>query len=327
MQTGQPGSARSPAELETVWENGTLIVRAPASAYRRRGVIAVTLAPLVMGLLIPLLLSVGDPEEPIVLLLVGVCALTLLGSLLAGIFLLSFAGAWSARSTWAFRRVQAPDGSVDVLLSRPRGGLPRRLAPGSYVTAVGGMAGVYRLVLNDAGGDRLNLANQLNERYRAELDRAILEINGVLGATPTPALDPGSAALPGSESGGTITPGERSLAMLCYLPVQGVFLLASIGCLVASRSRYARSAAKQSLLQFALSILVLGGILGLFGVPTALLDGSPAQPVFAAVLGLALFGHLGWNLGAHVYACIRFYQGRPWVMPWLRPLARRWFEA
>ncbi|MEZ4370855.1 MAG: hypothetical protein R3B07_08515 [Polyangiaceae bacterium] len=322
-------------ELETAWEDGALVLRRPPRAYRRRGVIALALSPLVLVVLVPTLVWFDDVEDPTIGLLLGLCCLALPASLLAGVVQLTFASTLSARTRWVLRRAQAPDGNTEVLATGRRGALTHRLTSAHRASAdVKGMLGdTYQLLLYDPWGRQVgSLSEPIHQTFRAELDAATLEVNRLLGhaTQATGSADgPGApAALPQlGNAQGTTTPGERSLAMLCYLPVQGIFLIVSLGCLVASRSQYARSAAKQSLLQFVFSLCVLTCVLVVLGVPTALLDdASPIKLVFAGVLALALFSYLAWNLGAHIYACIRFYQGRPWVMPWLRPVARRWFE-
>jgi len=53
--------------------------------------------------------------------------------------------------------------------------------------------------------------------------------------------------------------GPGQVAMLCYLPVQGIYLLASIGVLVAAKDPWLRFHAKQSLLLLAVELLGFAG--------------------------------------------------------------------
>ncbi|MGE3673959.1 MAG: hypothetical protein AB7K71_30080, partial [Polyangiaceae bacterium] len=281
-------------EVETAWEDGALVLRTPPRAFRRRGVIAIALSPLILVVLVPTLVWFDDVDDPAIVLLLGLCCLALPASLLTGVFLLTFASTLSARTRWVLRRAQAPDGSTEVLATGRRGALTHRLTGGHRASAdVKGLLGdTYQLLLYDPWGRQVGpLSKPVHQTFRAELDAATLEVNRLLGHAVTQAT--GSADGPGAPPGlpqlgnaqGATTPGERSLAMLCYLPVQGIFLIASLGCLVASRSQYVRNAAKQSLLQFGFSLCVLTCVLVVLGVPTALLDdASPIKWVLAGVL-------------------------------------------
>ncbi|MCA9631819.1 MAG: hypothetical protein KC766_29395 [Myxococcales bacterium] len=307
-------------DLELLRVDDTLLLRTPERAFSRRGLLDAGLSPLVGAVLIPALLTIGDPDDPLVWVLLAVIAFAVLGSTLNGVYFLTFARRLSERSTWAFRVDQG--GAVSV--SGRGGALALQVPHGSEAVAVTAwLPATFKLVLRDPMGRTICvLSSRVLESRREDWSRALAAINQFLrgGLQATSIRQP-------SPSSSEPTPGERSLAMLCYLPVQGIFVFTSVACLVVSRSDYVRSAAKQSLLQFGFSLLVLGLILLLFGLPTALLSDPGATAPLAAALTISTLAFAAWNLSAHVYACVRFYRGRPWIMPWLRPVARRWFEV
>ncbi len=326
------GKLRPVTALEVLWEDGALIVRTPARAFRRRGTLDTTVAPIVAGLLVPVLLSIGEPADPVVWLLLAVIGVAGLGSTLTGIYFLTFAQRLSRRSTRVFRREQAQGGEARVLLTGRAGAVNLALPPGSRATALTAwFPATKRLVVQDPSGQVLCVVSpRAPDYYREEWERALSEINRLLAGQDLPEraglVASSVVAAPYAPLVAESTPGERSLAMLCYLPVHGVFALASLGCLVASRSRYVRSAAKQSLLQLGFSLVLLGLVLALGAVPRALVQSERVQAGVALSLTILLALFAVWNLTVRIYACVRFYQGRPWVMPWLRPIAQRWFR-
>ena len=133
-------------------------------------------------------------------------------------------------------------------------------------------------------------------------------------------VDLGRQAAPAGDTGGS----DRLAGALCYLPIQGVFILASLYYLFAAKQRpFVRFCAIQSSSQFVFSILVLGVVLIALGVPVAMTGPSPAQTALIVLLALALTGFWLWNLATHVFACWSAYKGRLWVMPWLGFWVRR----
>jgi len=118
---------------------------------------------------------------------------------------------------------------------------------------------------------------------------------------------------------------DRTAAMLCYLPIQGIFIGASLYYLLKGDKRpLVRFCARQSLCQFLLSTLLLLLIIALFGVPLALISEGPVRVVLLVLLTLSLVGFVIWNIWAHILACSRAYRRVAWVMPWLGPVVRRW---
>jgi len=123
---------------------------------------------------------------------------------------------------------------------------------------------------------------------------------------------------------GASSSGDHMAGLLCYLPVQGIFLIASLYFLFAGKKRpFVRFCAIQSLSQFVFSFGALVVLLVALGVPVAALDGAPLQTVFIVLLALGLTAFWLWNFGAHAYACYAAYKGRLWVMPWLGFWVRR----
>jgi uncharacterized Tic20 family protein len=113
---------------------------------------------------------------------------------------------------------------------------------------------------------------------------------------------------------------ERTAAMLCYLPVQGIFIGASLYYLLRGDTRpLVRFSARQSLCQLLLSSLLLLLIIALFGVPLALVPNGPVRIALLVLLTLSLVGFVIWNIWAHILACSRAYRRIAWVMPWLGP--------
>ncbi|MCA9643128.1 MAG: hypothetical protein KC492_20660, partial [Myxococcales bacterium] len=148
-------AASQARELEAFWEDGALVLRAPVRAFRRRGLIGVTLSPLLLGLLVPTVLWFGEPDDVEVLVLLALFGLTLLATTIAGIFLLTFAPALSARTRWVLRRTEAPDGSLQFLVSGRGGAVNFRVDSGSRGGAEqNGFPPSYRLVLYDPRGQQ-----------------------------------------------------------------------------------------------------------------------------------------------------------------------------
>jgi len=117
----------------------------------------------------------------------------------------------------------------------------------------------------------------------------------------------------------------RMSAVLCWVPLQGIFLIASAYYLLRGHEHpFVRFCAKQSLAQFALSIPVVLLAVALGGIPLALV-GPGAPRVLAAVwLGLLLVAFLVWNVGTRIVGCVRAHRGEVWVIPWLARFSRGW---
>jgi len=121
---------------------------------------------------------------------------------------------------------------------------------------------------------------------------------------------------------------ENSAAMLCYLPIYGVFIATSLYYLLKrDRRPLVRFAARQSLIQTAFSCLVLIFICAWCGVPIALLEDGPVRVALIVLLVVLLVLFAIWNFAAHIVACTRAHRGVAWVMPWLAPVVNRWHPS
>jgi uncharacterized Tic20 family protein len=103
----------------------------------------------------------------------------------------------------------------------------------------------------------------------------------------------------------------NNVAMLCYMPVQGIWLVASILALATSSDPFVRFAGKQALAYYvATGVALVAAIVGIVGVTLAI-DNE-------AVLALGLFAMGGLmlvRLGIGVYAGWQAYHGKTWVIP------------
>ena len=121
---------------------------------------------------------------------------------------------------------------------------------------------------------------------------------------------------------------EKTAAMLCYLPIYGVFIATSLYYVFkGDRRPLVRFSARQSLVQFAFSLLVLSFIIALCGTPVALLEDGPVRVALIVLLCVLLGAYTIWNLVAHIVACTRANRGVPWIMPWLSPVVTRWHPS
>ncbi|MBK7581266.1 MAG: hypothetical protein IPI67_13760 [Myxococcales bacterium] len=178
------------------------------------------------------------------------------------------------------------------------------------------VSGFLELRAHRTDGPALKLLGPLLPKHATEA----AELAHWLGATlnvpvSTPALPSVGAASSSSDS---------LAGLLCYLPIQGVFIIASLYYLFAARGRpFVRFCAIQSLSQLGFSIATLAIILLGLGVPLALADPSPLQTALIVLLAITLTLYWLWNFAAHAYACYSAYKGRLWVMPWLGFWVRR----
>lgn len=112
---------------------------------------------------------------------------------------------------------------------------------------------------------------------------------------------------------------DNTAAMLCYLPFQGINIIASLYYLFAARDRpFVRFAAKQSLTQMGVTLLMLLVVGLAFGIPLAIFNEGAAAIVFGVLLGVSLATVAIGNIVAILVACVRANGGKLWVIPWLR---------
>jgi len=116
---------------------------------------------------------------------------------------------------------------------------------------------------------------------------------------------------------------DRQAAAMCWIPFQGIFLVASAWFLWRGQERpFVRHAARMSLLHFGVSIGVLfvAGAVGAAGWGLLALLGAP-NPAAAAPLMLALLAVWFWTFGSRIYGVVQVVTGTPWVPLWVRPFA------
>jgi uncharacterized membrane protein len=292
--------------LRVAGDAARLSVKVPRALYLTRGAVALVGAP-VLGALFALLFVMMELPAEVGLLLAGGIAASLAAFALA---LFALSGVLSARSEVTFDRQasqirRAYDGAVAPIAS----------VVGVRVRPAGGLSGFQLLELVDASGRGFVLHARLSRQWPGDL-AAVAHACATWLAVPADVPSADAAPL-------GIT--ENHAALLCYLPIQGVFLIASIYFLGVDRRPFVRFSAKQSLLHFAASIVALVVALVLGATPVLLTEHAegPARIASIVWLTLLLVALVAWNLGAHVYACVQAAKGRTWRMPWLRFLLAR----
>lgn len=113
----------------------------------------------------------------------------------------------------------------------------------------------------------------------------------------------------------------RLASALCYLPIDGLFVAASLFYLMTSLDPLVRFSAKQSLALFALSLLALPLFVGCCGVPFAAIVPGDLVP---AALASSVIVWIGARIAIRTMAAMRAHRGVVWIQPWLAPLTRRW---
>lgn len=165
----------------------------------------------------------------------------------------------------------------------------------------------------------VQLLGQINELELGAARELMETVAGHLGGLP--AADKSSSLLGGGGSTGEKL--GRLGHALAYVPVQGIFLIASIVLLVARRKDpVAQFHARQSLafLPFELAAL-FGGIL--VTVPFMFIGDEP-HPAAAVLMGLVLLPIALGRLGLRFYAAWKAHKGACWVIPGMGWLSRRW---
>ncbi len=290
--------------LRAEGDGSRLSVKVPRALYLARGLLALVLAPVLGALLTLLFFLMGvEGELP-----------AYVGGVIAGAFLF-WALALLALSGWLSRRSEVVLDRSAVRRARDGASVPTSSVAGVRIRAAGGLSGFQALEFLDPSGRAFVLHARLPSQQPADLAAIAGACASWLGVpAEVPAAD--ASVLGMSES---------HAALLCYLPVQGVFLLASAYFLATDRRPFVRFSAKQSLLHFALSIVVLVVALVAGATPVLLTDHDDGALRVASIvwLTLLLVAYVGWNLGAHVHACVQAAKGRTWRMPWLRFLLAR----
>jgi uncharacterized membrane protein len=323
MLPPKPKAAFFPLRIEVV--QGAVVVGTPRSLYIKRGLLGVfALPPLLFLLLLVLFMGfVAESTESVELgFTIALCTLSGL-SIAWGLILMLGSGALARRTRVRFDRARR-------VVRRERDGLE---IPWDAVATVragpcrGGRFGWWAIELVGQGDAVvMSIHDRLASQHAADIEATARSLGACLADPGYRRADAIGVDVPEGASrvdAMGLTP--NTAAMLCYLPIQGIFLVASIYYAITARDRpFVRFAALQSLVQVAASSGVLIVIVVSAGAPIALLDDGPTRVVAIVLLVVLLVGFLVWNLGAHIYAASQAHKGKVWVMPWLRPIVQRW---
>lgn len=233
-------------------------------------------------------------------------------SALAGLVMIGASGALSRRWDTTLDRATG-----QITTPRAPYPIPSDAVHGVRVSRGKGLSDWATIALVDASGRPLVVLHDRLASGHARDTAWVASTRATFLGLPGPAPSHAIAGPFGSTS-------ENQAAALCYLPIEGIFVFASVYYLLSARNRPSvRFAAIQSLAQLAASIVVLFVILVAGGVPVALLPDGIARWVAVAVLAALLVAFFVWNVVARIVATARAYRGRTWIMPWLAPLVRR----
>ncbi|MGZ3424657.1 MAG: hypothetical protein ACXVEE_42765, partial [Polyangiales bacterium] len=225
-----------------------LVVQTPRSIYIARGLLSIFLSPVVSGLIVLLMLLMGLDDQTVVLSIAGIVAIFFV---LWGIGLLALSSALAAKTVVTFDRatIRRADGASVPTAAVVRVRVKR-----------GGLSGFHVLELVAANGETFAVHTRL------PLAPASLSLlaNEVAAWLQVPAEAPAPNASPFN---------ENHAAVFCYLPIQGIFLIASLWFIATDQRPFVRFAARQSLLHFAFSIVALVVVLALGATPVFLTGG------------------------------------------------------
>lgn len=285
----------------------TLTLRVPAWHYAWRGIaLALVLPPLLALLaLLASLDSDGIAAPSVVLAGLGGMAFA------TGVLLALASPLLSART-----RVTLDLARGELTRARSPYPIPLSALSGLRSSRPNTLSSFFFLCATRSGAPDVKLLGPLVPKHAAEAG----SLAGWLGTQLGLPVDASSVAAPEASSSSS----DQLAGVLCYLPIQGIFILASLYYLFAAKQRpFVRFCAIQSLSQLLFSLGVLAVLLIGLGVPLALTEPSPLQTALVVLLAVSLSGYWLWNFGAHAYACYCAYKGRPWVMPWLGFWVRR----
>lgn len=314
-----------------------IVLQTPASWWRRRGLVLGVAVPGLLVVLVGLFGLLDLLQEAGGLLVgvaAGVCALVLVPSVLVGAVQLATASRNSARTrveidlqqreiTTANEERVALDTvrSLALVKSNP-------LLKWMSIVAVTGGGPEAESPYRPPREQQVVLLGNLNELEVGKARVAMAELADRLGVSHS---DRSPVLLGG---GGRSGAGKGTLVHgLAYLPVQGIFLFASLFLLIARRDdAVARFHARQSLAFFAVELVVIvGGVIASlplwFGA--SLLEDQMDDPYLpvAILTGLVLLVVTFARLGLRLYAGWRATQGEAWVIPGVGWLSRRWLPA
>lgn len=291
-------------------EGVDVVARRSRRLYVLRGLLLLFALPVLFGLLVLLVgLEAETSVESLAAIWVGLAGL----SVLFGVGLVALSGPLSRRGEVRFDRTRGV-----VLVSgaaHPWAGLEVRVRQRE------GLNRWRALELHRQGQVVATLHDRLQPIHTRQIELVSEYVARLLGADP-PAPEPQGARAPSID--------DRSAALLCYLPFQGVNFVASLWFLFGAKQKpFVQFAARQSLTQMATTAVAVIAASLLFGVPLAIFASgerelSTASTVLLVALGLSLAAIAFANFGACITACVRAYRGQAWVIPWLRPIVTRW---
>lgn len=181
-------------------------------------------------------------------------------------------------------------------------------------TGGGGLFGVQRLELTTQDGRNLKLLTRFPQF--GDFQKATATVAQRLGV-PVVGRAAGNAPL-GFD--------DNTASMVCYLPIEGLFLIYSALCLgTTGCPTQVRFAARQSLLLLGVSFCGIMGLVIPMAVVLAVASGEPSVPLMIGC-GVLLFAFWVLIMATRIIACVKAYRGRAWVIPWLKPLTRRWVD-
>jgi hypothetical protein len=283
--------------------------------YLLRSIAAIILLPLLFALLIALLIALvslqldsGLPSGTYSVLFAVWFALAG-ASELYGFTLLGLSGWLSKKSIVRFDREtgQVSGRSMSEAISSFQS---LRLRP------KGGSGGFGVLELLGAGG-RVFTVNARVQGFQSKKTQEIVQcLRSWCGYEDAPAPIP---------EAGFVSDRDRSAAMFCYLPIEGISLFVSVYQLFAAkRDSFLRFCARQSLWHFAFTVLaLLTPLLGL-GIPLSLTPDGPMKSLLLLCLIIVLSVLYVWCMGSRIYACFQARKGHAWRMPWLKRLVKVW---
>ena len=264
-----------------------------------QGLLLFLLLPAACGLIAILLLIAVGPRGG--LFLAGGLGLLGAGFALLGVVLMALAGVRAERR-WAEvtgDRIQTPDGNVvgvtGIVVQKPN----------TYMKWLG-------IYAEHPGGPTL-LLDRLPPSRVQDIDEVARQVAAELGVSSR--SDVAAAEHPFS---------PNSLATLCYLPVEGICVFASVGSLLFSRNNFVKFCARQSLIFFFLSAAVLVLLVIVGGLPMVLLRGRTAQTLSMVLLIGGLTPIVVLRIGVMLYAAHRARKGEIWVIPGMGWIVERW---
>lgn len=277
-----------PAEIEAYFAEvpDGVAVAVPAAAYRSRGLRVGVILPLVWLFLGAYFAVASELGTPAMAVAGGLAVL----SAAWGAFIAVGADAASA----ATRITIGADGTLTL-----RGG--RSLPPGTVRSLrIVPPASAKLAVVADTAAGPLEILGDIPVTDGARAKPVAEWLGAALGVAADTRAAPNALGW-----------SPNNFAMLCYMPVQGIWLVASIFALVASADPFVRFAGKQSLAFYVVSGVLLAVVLAA-AVGIGLATSSEVALIAGIMVGVGL---MLARLGVGLYAGMQAYRGVTWVIP------------